>query len=144
MDQKNKIIKFAILVLITNILTYLIAIEDPTSYQKTQPIQQEFLIRKDYVKLVVAADLLTEYEDNKAISLHNHHNKKVVDIAFLLKEMTVEAQDSPLGSHSKKYLIYVHQNNINKLLTERALKVLPFEAKGITTHHKGNRHEIII
>lgn len=143
--DKNTRIKLLAILLLSNICIYLLSTGSDTNYL---PQEQNLQRKQDYIVLKITADLKTNFEPNRPISITNSRRSKLIPYAVLLDETNNENQnitDLAMGkknTNAKFLTIYVHKKYINFLLKDKDLIILPFKSDIQITKYNRRNYEV--
>lgn len=143
MEKNKKLlpIKFLALLIVTNTLSYLIALPNSESDRNSQALQE--IERPGYIKVLIRGELFTEFAEDKVVSLYNKYNQKIIDHVVLIKDLSSKEGHSFESSTNteEQYLISVHENHLNKLITKNQIRILPYTKLNLMSTRRA-RHEI--
>ena len=120
-------LKLIFVLIMSNVSIFMMSSE---SEQVIEEKINSFQKREGYSEIRISAQMLTRFETNKPISILSNNKQLLIPYALLLDKdfFSVEEEDQfdPITAKQDKYIIYLPNKDIPKILDKKKLVILPY------------------
>ena len=141
-NPHNKL-KLLLIFLLTNSFSYLLAL--PSQEVRAPLYEEETVLKKDYIELQISAQLYAKFKKNKPITILDANNSILIQYALLREiEESEQEQFTVDKTSGTKFIVYLHEKFLPKILKSRELKLIPYTKYETQTSKKDGKIEITI
>lgn len=126
-NQSSIKIKFLFILILSNAVMFILS----SNNQEYLPKKQANYIKKDYIKIKINAELMTEFIPYGPVKLIDSKRNIIIKYVFLLNKITGESHPTLLNesdnTHHAQYLVYIHKKHSQQIFNYKSLKIYPHE-----------------